>query len=132
MTGTLYCGDVGQDAEEEINVITKGGNYGWSMFEGTNFTPGVDSNSVPTPENPQWPIKTILHPFAEAIIGGVVYHGNRLPGLDGAYFYGDNVTGLMSFLVYDGTNVTLSGDLFGDQGISAFGIDPSNGRCPVL
>lgn len=127
VAGTLYCGDVGQDAAEEIDVITKGGNYGWSTFEGTNFTPGVDSNSVPPPQNPQWPIKTILHPLAEAIIGGVVYHGNRLPGLNGAYIYGDYVTGLMSYLVYDGTNVTSSGDLFGDQGISAFGIDPSNG-----
>ena len=61
-------------------------------------------------------------------MGGVVYRGSRFPQLTGAYVYGDDESGNVWRLTYNGTNATAAQQLFGGAGrISAFGIDPSNG-----
>jgi glucose/arabinose dehydrogenase len=132
VTGILYCGDVGQDQYEEVDIITKGGNYGWATWEGINSPPsGVNTNGQPVPLNPIFPIVTYAHGSAtnqgNAVMGGVVYHGNRFPQLRGAYIYGDYVKGNVWRLTYDGTNATTPQWLFADPGISAFGTDPANG-----
>jgi glucose/arabinose dehydrogenase len=132
-TGILYCGDVGQDQYEEVDIITKGGNYGWATWEGTNSPPsGVSTNGLPVPLNPIFPIVTYAHgsgPYqGDAVMGGVVYRGSRFPQLTGSYVYGDDEIGNVWRLTYDGTNASAPQQMFGGAGrISAFGIDPSNG-----
>ena len=74
VTGLLYAGDVGQGAREEVDIITRGDNYGWRVFEGTLCT-----NNDPTLCNPV----NFIPPIAEydhslgrcSIIGGHVYRG---------------------------------------------------------
>ncbi|MFN5299463.1 MAG: PQQ-dependent sugar dehydrogenase [Planctomycetaceae bacterium] len=88
--GNLWCGDIGQDQYEMVELVTKGDNYGWSVQEGGNpFY--LERQTGPSP------IKraAIVHPHSEArsITGGVTYRGTRLPGLQGAYIYGDYGTG---------------------------------------
>jgi glucose/arabinose dehydrogenase len=128
-TGFLYCGDVGGDQREEINIIVKGGNYGWAYREGTINGPKVFQapqgfDSIP-------PIQQYLHGSTtnrgNSVTGGVVYHGNRLPDLDGAYLFADYVSGNLWALRYDGTNTVPFRQLTRDAGIAAFGIDPRNG-----
>ena len=79
-TGDLWAGEVGQDLWESIYKIEKGGNYGWSITEGTHpFRP--ERKKGPTPI-----LKPILeHDHAEfrSITGGYVYHGKKLPTLKG-------------------------------------------------
>jgi glucose/arabinose dehydrogenase len=89
-TGRLWAGDVGQDAAEEIDEIVKGGNYGWNCEEGNLSYPSGDPSSPPglVP-----PVVVNYHPQCEAIMGGCVYHGTRLPELQGKYVYGDFETG---------------------------------------
>lgn len=132
VTGYLYCGDVGQDQYEEVDIITKGGNYGWATWEGTNTPPsGVSTNGQPIPLNPIFPIVSYAHASlggpGNCVIGGVVYRGNRFPDLSGSYVYGDDVSGDVWRFKYNGTTATKPQLLFVDSGISAFGTDPANG-----
>jgi glucose/arabinose dehydrogenase len=131
-TGILYCGDVGQDQYEEVDIINKGGNYGWATWEGSNSPPsGVSTNGQPMPINPIFPIYAYAHSSlggpGNCVIGGVVYHGNRFPNLSGSYIFGDYVSGAFWRMNYDGTNATTPQILFHDPGVSAFGTDPANG-----
>lgn len=129
VSGRLYCGDVGGDALEEINVVTKGGNYGWAFREGTNA--GPKSASQPSGLTLLPPIFNYRHGNAtnqgNAVIGGRVYRGGRIPALQGSYIFGDFVSGNIWSLRYDGTNVSNFIRLADDPGISVFGVDPSNG-----
>lgn len=130
ITGTLYCGDVGENQFEEVDIITKGGNYGWATFEGTNSPPsGISTYGLPVPQNPITPIITYTHGTATnqgfCVIGGVVYRGNRFPELYGAYVFGD-FGGRIWASIYDGTNATSPLLLCNDAPV-AFGTDPRNG-----
>ncbi len=99
-TGDLWAGDVGQNAVEEIDLITKGGNYGWRLMEG-NRRYGSSKHKAPTPPIP--PVIDILQStgLARSITGGYVYRGSKIQNLIGKYLYGDYVTGNIWVLEYD-------------------------------
>jgi len=87
-TGELWTGDVGQNKWEEIDLIVRGGNYGWNTMEGTHcFNPSNNCDSsglIP-------PVHEYDHDTGRSITGGHVYRGPRLVRLQGAYIYGDFV-----------------------------------------
>jgi hypothetical protein len=83
-TGNLWVGEVGQDLWEMIHLVKRGGNYGWSVMEGTHpFFP--ERKIGPAPISP--PIVEHHHSEARSITGGFVYHGKRLPELQNYYLY---------------------------------------------
>jgi len=89
-TGDLWCGDVGQDAYEEVNRLVAGGNYGWPVREGFHaFPKGRDGAGDPAFVEP-----VAEYPRADGIsvTGGYVYRGAAIPALDGWFVYGDYVT----------------------------------------
>ena len=91
-TGRLFAGDVGQDSWEEVDIITKGGNFGWNLMEGAHcFPPGSSCNTGGL----LLPIAEYGHNAAggEAIIGGFVYRGSAISGLVGTYVFGDLSSG---------------------------------------
>ena len=91
-TGRLFAGDVGQDSWEEVDIITKRGNFGWNITEGAHcFPPGSSCNTVGL----LLPISEYGHNAAggEAIIGGFVYRGSAISGLVGTYVFGDLSSG---------------------------------------
>ena len=97
-SGDLWTGNVGQDLWEQVFLIRRGGNYGWSVMEGSHpFRP--DRSRGPTP----FVAPIVEHDHAEfrSITGGYVYHGSRLAELRGAYVYGDYDTGKIWMLRYD-------------------------------
>src|SRR6185437_10668309 len=111
VSGLLYCGDVGQNTIEEVDIIAKGGNYGWATYEGTlTPPPGVDTNGQPVAENAIPPIIQYNHGTGthqgNAVIGGLVYRGSRFPELEGAYVFGDWSSSRLWASFYDGTNAT--------------------------
>jgi glucose/arabinose dehydrogenase len=97
-TGDLWCADVGQNLWEEINLITKGGNYGWSVREAMH--PFGLKASGPRPDliDPIWEYD---HQIGLSITGGLVYRGTQIPELVGKYIYADYVTGKIWALHYD-------------------------------
>ena len=97
-TGLCWVGDVGQDIWEEIDIIERGGNYGWNLREGRHpFGPG---GSGPRPDLIE-PIWDYHHDVGKSITGGHVYRGKRLPELAGGYLYADWVSGQIWALWYD-------------------------------
>jgi hypothetical protein len=126
MNGTLYCGDVGQGTREEIDIIVKGGNYGWNYREGFIARPG--SGTPPAGFTHINPLIDYPHTLGNiSVTGGRVYRGSRLAQLYGAYLYADYGSGSIWALRHNGTNVTQNQILLTDSGISAFGVDPRNG-----
>jgi len=92
-TGRLFAADVGQDNFEEVDLITKGGNFGWNIMEGDHcFPPGT---SLCDTTGLILPINEYAHDAAGgiAIIGGFVYHGSTIPGLAGTFVFGDLASG---------------------------------------
>jgi glucose/arabinose dehydrogenase len=89
-TGDLGLADVGQGSREEVDIITKGGNYGWSIMEGAECRGGGTCN-----RDGLLPPVTDYSSTGEdcSITGGFVYRGTRIGGLRGAYVYGDYCTG---------------------------------------
>ena len=100
--GTLWLADVGQELFEEVNLVEKGGNYGWSFREGMGAYP---PRTEPVPEGTTFvdPILAYDHSKGISITGGVVYTGSKLPALKGAYIYGDWGYGTIWALTYDKT-----------------------------
>lgn len=91
VTGELWVADVGQNMWEEINLVTRGGNYGWRVLEGTHcFNPRTSCK----PPQVISPIFEYSHVKGRcSIIGGYVYRGRELPDLTATYVYGDYCTG---------------------------------------
>ena len=118
----LYVGDPGTSVYDEVNTISKGGNYGWPYREGTGSGPKAGS----APAGVNW-INPIYQHTGGAVIGGVVYRGTNCAQLQGAYLFGDWVAGVISSLRYAGTNLVTAQAVTGQAGIVGFGFDPSNG-----
>ncbi len=110
-TGLFYLADVGQDLYEEINLIEKGGNYGWNFREASHAFPGRLALMSALGENKQAdpPKNAVLidpiHEYNRAdglsITGGYVYRGKAIPDLQGCFLYGDWRLGNLWALRYD-------------------------------
>ncbi len=120
-SGRLYLADVGQNAWEEVDIITKGGNYGWRTMEGpVCFRPPSGCN--------QSGLELPVHSYASggaprSVTGGYVYRSASVPSLQGKYIYADYVEGTIWALDTDSTaqNTRL---LDTSYKISSFGRDP--------
>src|SRR5208282_5966660 len=106
-TGDLWVGDVGQDKWEEIDLIQKSGNYGWSILEGTHsFKPSAPQGGGPLiaplleyPHKPSDSNKPVSF-IGSCVTGGYIYRGSRLKDLQGVYLYADYILGWVRALRY--------------------------------
>jgi uncharacterized repeat protein (TIGR03806 family) len=117
-TNVLWVGDVGQNAWEEVDRVTAGGNYGWRCREGAhafNATCGTAQNLID-------PVAEYDHTVGTAITGGYVYRGTKVPALVGRYVFADYVSGRLWQIASD-TQPTAEVSSGFDTGlnISSFG-----------
>lgn len=92
-TGTLWIGDVGQDAREEVNIGAPGANYGWDLYEGDVTYPGGVPVTPPLPAGITFPIFDYDRTAGDrTVIGGYVHRGPET-GLQGRYVFGDFISG---------------------------------------
>ena len=119
--GRLWVGNQGQDLWEQIYLVERAANYGWSIVEGTHAF-NDSQQAGPTPFSK--PVAEHPHSEARAMTGGLVYRGSALPDLRGAYLYGDYSTGRIWGIRHDGSRVTWH-ELIADTSlqITAFGVD---------
>jgi glucose/arabinose dehydrogenase len=119
-TGDLWASDAGQNAREEIDLIVKGGNYGWAIMEGSQCLGGGDGC------NRNGLIAPVLDYSAGgencAAIGGFVYRGQAIAGLRGAYVFADYCSGVVSALRKQGNTAGEEGPIAeANFQISSFG-----------
>jgi uncharacterized repeat protein (TIGR03806 family) len=128
-SGRVWVGNNGQDLWEQVFLVERGANYGWSVMEGShpfylNRRAGPTPFSKPACEHP--------HSEARSLTGGVVYYGEKLPELRGAYIYGDHSTGKIWGVKHDGKQIVWHKELADTTlNIPGFGHD-SHGELLVL
>jgi glucose/arabinose dehydrogenase len=122
-TKQLWTGDVGQNAYEEIDIIEKGGNYGWNTMEGKHcFSPssGCATSGL------KLPVWEYGRSEGVSITGGFVYRGSSLKSLIGKYIYADYGSRKIWSLDVS-TNPPVNTELMEpDFNISSFGVDENN------
>lgn len=126
-TGLLWCGDVGLHDREEVDVIVRGGNYGWNYREGTASGQRKRAPQSATFVDPVWEYD---HRTGLSVTGGFVYHGKNFPDLEGKYLCGDFVLGKIWALTPDGGNAVGNDrviQIAKVPGAVSFTRDPANG-----
>ena len=120
-TGRLFVGDAGQDLFEEVDLLQKGGNFGWNVMEGLHcFKPATGC----TTSGLLLPIAEYNHSEGVAVIGGYVYRGASIPALVGSYVFGDFGSGTIWRLTQDASGAWQRVRLLsGGPKISSFGRD---------
>jgi glucose/arabinose dehydrogenase len=87
VTNRLFVADVGQDSWEEVDILQKGGNFGWNVMEGKHCYPPTTTTCDMT--NKILPITEYPHTDGVAVIGGYVYKGSAIPSLANKYIFAD-------------------------------------------
>lgn len=105
-SGELWLADVGQVAWEEVDLIERGGNYGWRCREGAhdNITTGCGTGFID-------PVSEYGRSEGNSITGGRVYRGSAIPELIGKYVFADYGSGRIWALQPDGQGGYINDEL---------------------
>jgi uncharacterized repeat protein (TIGR03806 family) len=122
VSGQLWLNDVGQGSLEEVDLVVRGGNYGWRCLEGTSNT----GNACGSNPSPIAPVAQYGRSLGYSTTGGFVYRGSAIPALSGRYVFGDFGSGNLWNIARDTTptlTLTSTGALATGLSIASFGQD---------
>jgi glucose/arabinose dehydrogenase len=121
----LWVGDVGQGSWEEVDRVTKGGNYGWRLREGAHcYQP---PSGCPQPGDIEQgstivdPVTEYDHGVGQAITGGYVYRGSQITALTGRYVFADYGSGRIWTHTPGSANLQKTEQLDSTANIASFG-----------
>ena len=118
-SAALWLGDVGQSAYEEVDLIERGGNYGWRCREGAH-----DYNTANCPTGGLIdPVADYGRTVGTTITGGFVYRGTAIPSRVGQYVFGDFSSDWVAALRDDGSGGYVREQLFSGYSMATFGQD---------
>jgi uncharacterized repeat protein (TIGR03806 family) len=126
VNGDLWVGDVGQGSFEEIDLVTKGRNYGWDCREGSAAYTGPPDGPAPVCNGVSGlidPVHAYGRGDGSTVTGGYVYRGAALPALAGKYVFGDYGSGNVWALTRNGASFTRQTLLATNPGIASFAQD---------
>jgi putative heme-binding domain-containing protein len=89
VNGELWAADVGQDRVEEIDIVRRGENYGWSVYEG--FEP-FSNQYRKEGRTYTMPFFAYRRKYGASVTGGYVYRGDKNSSFYGVYVFGDYVS----------------------------------------
>ena len=117
-SGELWVGDVGQNAWEEIDIVQKGGNYGWNIKEGSHCYATANCQSAAAAAKAIDPVAEYSHSEGCSVTGGYVYRGRLIPALQGRYIFGDYCSGRLWILTPKATGSGYDRSLLVDSSLS--------------
>lgn len=127
-TGDLIAGDVGQNAWEEIDIISNGGNYGWRCYEGNH---AYNTSGCLSQNSYIGPIYEYGHGTGSSITGGYVYRGSAIPALQGTYLYSDFYPSPIWGLSYP-TGTPVNAELISSNALISSFAEDNNGELYVV
>ena len=110
-TGELWAGDVGERDWEEINIVSKGENYGWPLAGGLECRREACEPAeyvLPVWSYPHSLTSEVSDRINRCVTGGYVYRGSEIPSLSGEYLYSDCASGILWAIEYDGVNPAVN------------------------
>ncbi|MBI3415310.1 MAG: PQQ-dependent sugar dehydrogenase [Verrucomicrobia bacterium] len=103
-SGELYCTDVGGELREEVNLIVRGGNYGWNFYEGTLQVQALPEDADRIYTIP--PLAQYGRDEGTCITGALLYRGRQFPQLAGAFVFSDFYVGKIGTVRYNGRKLS--------------------------
>ncbi len=133
-TGDVWVGDVGMDRWEEVSILQKGDNAGWSYWEGNERR--TDISHAIEPSAHQAPVHSYFHSNGNnSVTGGVLYTGSTYTTLGGKYIFGDYGSGRIWSLTPGSGGSPVSIDELPVGGVSSvvdFEVDSFTGEILIL
>lgn len=120
-----FCGDVGQNEIEEVNILVPGGDYGWSLREARK--PFAKAKGKQGANRLIDPISQYGRNLGASVTGGIVHRGSTLPELRGAYVFADFASGRIMAIRERGARWSEPEVLAKDGSVAGFGPHPATG-----
>lgn len=120
-----FCGDVGQNEIEELNLLVPGGDYGWSLREARK--PFAKAKGKQGSTRLIDPICQYDRDIGASVTGGIVHRGSTLPELAGAYVFADFASGRIMAIRERGGRWSDLTVLAKDGNVAGFGPHPTTG-----
>lgn len=136
----VALGDVGREAREEVNFLSKGQNGGWAWSEGERpgqrrgqLLNGVAENEMSNVQRALWQYRHGGGAMqGDAVVGGFTYRGDRYPELEGKYIFADYDSGNIWSLQRTTEGAPIVERLAGGIRVTALGLHPTTGEILFL